>query len=80
MPFLSQQTVQAWNTVFLMSALIYVVAGTFYITCITDQVQAFNSPAHVKEVGEGLAKGKEGKAKEGSHTSQLLPAPDTTKK
>lgn len=44
-----QQTVWAWNTVFLLCAAIYLVSATFYITCITDQVQPFKSTTHLKE-------------------------------
>ncbi|XP_063848009.1 sialin-like [Scylla paramamosain] len=42
------QTVTAWNTVFLMSTLVYVVTCTFYIALISDQVQPFDSPTQRK--------------------------------
>ncbi|XP_050732812.1 sialin-like isoform X2 [Eriocheir sinensis] len=69
------QTVWAWNTVFLLSAAIYLLSATFYITCVTDKVQPFNDPAqvqdgHVEEV-------KVEKPGEGKHAKQL-PLPEAS--
>ncbi|XP_050689349.1 putative inorganic phosphate cotransporter [Eriocheir sinensis] len=72
----NNQTVQAWNTVFLVTALLYVVAGTFYITCISDQVQAFDTPAQTNQVEEGLVKKGEEAKGEILKTQSLSPSPD----
>ncbi|XP_068220661.1 putative inorganic phosphate cotransporter isoform X2 [Palaemon carinicauda] len=38
------QTLWAWRTVFLISAVIYFISGTFYIVFISAEVQPWNTP------------------------------------
>ncbi|XP_066938043.1 putative inorganic phosphate cotransporter isoform X1 [Macrobrachium rosenbergii] len=46
------QTLWAWRTVFIISAVVYFVTGTFYVTFISAEVQPWNAPQEDKGKGK----------------------------